>query len=154
MRDDEPSNLRLNGRTLTVREKREYEARNAERFRDNFADIVKHRKAPGGHEPYWGAGHDSLSGGIPVSQAREHAEWIRSAGLTGIQVNDTKDGMATVSGSSPSNWKKYLEARGMVSTSKNGVGILNEKPAKKKPKVDERTKKKILDRYRARQGVA
>jgi beta-galactosidase/beta-glucuronidase len=139
---------------LTVGEKREYDARNAERYEINIEQMLEQHRAPGGHEPYWGAGHESLSAGIPASQAREHYEWCRSQGLTGIQINDERDGMATVSGSSPGNWKKYLDAKGMVATGKTGAGVEIKPPSRRKKKANLALKKKILERYQARQGTA
>lgn len=144
----------VNGEKLEGAALDEWRRKNAARNSATLADMLKSRKAPGGHEPYWGAGHESLSAGIPASQAKEHQEWIRQEGITGIQINDERDGMATVSGASPGNWKKYLDAKGMVATGKTGAGVEIKQPIQRKPRVDPKLKKRILDRYRAKQGVA
>ena len=145
----------VNGERLEGSALSKWRQRNAAQNESNLQDMFRARKAPGGHEPYWGAGHESLSAGIPASQAQEHYEWMRKEGIVGVSINDTKDGMATVSGSSPGNWKKYLDAKGMVATGKTGAGVEIKQPGKKKkPKIDEARKKVILDRYKAKQGVA
>ena len=140
--------VRLEGPTLE-----RWRLENAEKDKAKLDDMLRAKKAPGGHEAYWGAGHESLSAGIPASQAQEHYEWCREQGLTGIQINNAQDGMATVSGSSPGNWKQYLDAKGMVATGKTGAGVEIQKPSKRKPKVDPKIKQQILEKYRAKQGA-
>jgi len=75
----------------------------------NMERMLETQTAPGGHEPYWGVGHNSISSGVPSSQAKEHHDWCVSRGLTGIEVQ--KDG--TVNTASPENRRKYLAARGL-----------------------------------------
>ncbi len=144
----------VNGERLEGSALLEWRQRTAAQDESNLQDMLRARKAPGGHAPYWGAGHESLSAGIPVSQAKEHADWIRDQGLSGISVNDTKDGLASVSGASPGNWQKYLEAKGMVATGRTGAGVEIKQTKQKKPKIDERRKKEIVSRFKAKQGVA
>jgi len=143
----------VNGERLEGAALDKWRADRAEKDKATLDDMLKARKAPGGHECYWGSGHESLSAGIPVSQAKEHADWIREQGLSGITVNDTKDGLASVSGASPGNWKKYLDAKGMIATGRTGAGVEIKKPEKKKPRVDPKRKKEILERFRAKQGA-
>jgi len=72
--------------------------------------------APGGHEPYWGVGHESIASGVPSSQAQEHHEWCQSEGLTGVEVQTN----GTVKTSSPENRRKYLAARGLADAGSAG----------------------------------
>lgn len=141
---------RLEGAALVA-----WRQRNAAQNQSRLEDMLAAKKAPGGHECYWGAGHESLSAGIPASQAQEHYEWMQKEGIVGVSINNTKDGMATVSGSSPGNWKAYLEAKGMVATGKTGAGVEIKQPGKrKKARIDAKRKKEILDRYKQKQGAA
>jgi len=78
--------------------------------------IFDTKTAPGGHEPYWGTGHNSISAGVPSGQAQEHHDWCVSQGLTGVEV--LKDG--SVNSASPENHRKYLKARGLADAGSAG----------------------------------
>ena len=81
-------------------------------------EICDSRKPPGGHECYWGTGHESVSGGVPAIQAKEHHEWMQKMGLSGVEV--LADG--TIKTSSPGARAAYLKARGLVDAGTAGSG--------------------------------
>jgi hypothetical protein len=72
--------------------------------------ILETRQFPGGHEPYWGTGHESVSCSVPAGQAKEHHEWCQSQGLVDYSIDANGD----VKHGSPEGRKKYLKARGMA----------------------------------------
>lgn len=90
----------------------------AERHKDSgkLEAIFETHTAPGGHEPYWGTGHDSISASVPSSQAKERHDYLTKAGCTGFEIS--KDGELTTS--SPENHKKVLAAMGMADAGSAG----------------------------------
>lgn len=84
--------------------------------RGNIEQICESQQAPGGHEPYWGTGHESISCSIPQGQAAEHQKWCEGKGLVDFSIE--KDG--TVKHGSPEGRKKYLKARGMADAGSAG----------------------------------
>lgn len=111
----------VNGKEVT---QEAFQARHA--GQGKLKDMLETRTAPGGHEPYWGVGHESMASGVPSSQAQEHHEWCQNEGLTGVEVQ--KDG--TVKTSSPENRRKYLAARGLADAGSAGSDA---RALKKKP---------------------
>lgn len=107
----------INGRVVT---QEEYDAWAAKMVRRHggMDEILRSRKAPGGHQPYWGTGHISEAAGVPAAMAAEHADWIRSQGLPGVEV--LPDG--NIKASSPENYKRYLDARGIGDAGTAGSG--------------------------------
>lgn len=101
----------VNGQEVTPEE-----FRSRHRNQGKLKQMLETRTPPGGHEPYWGVGHESISSGVPSSQAQEHHDWCQSEGLTGVEVQ--KDG--TVKTSSPENRRKYLAARGLADAGSAG----------------------------------
>tara|TARA_R110000824_G_scaffold13979_3_gene60107 strand:- start:7045 stop:7398 length:354 start_codon:yes stop_codon:yes gene_type:complete len=79
-------------------------------------EVIESRTAPGGHEPYWGTGHDSVSCSVPEGQAGEHQKWCEDKGLVDFSI--AKDG--TVSHGSPRGRDTYLAARGMADAGSAG----------------------------------
>lgn len=102
---------KINGEEVTHAE---FLARN--RQQGKLQAVIDTKTAPGGHEPYWGLGHNSIGSGVPSSQAQEHHDWCKSEGLVGIDVQ--KDG--TVTTASPGNRLKYLKARGLADAGSAG----------------------------------
>lgn len=116
--DAEMSHVSVNGKRLTVGELKEWRKRNASKNKARFQAIVETKTAPGGHQPYWGGtGHESLSCAVPAAQAKEHHDWCKTEGLTGVEVKP--DG--TVVTNSPESKDKYLKARGFVDTNTAGA---------------------------------
>lgn len=113
---EEMSNVSVNGVRLTVSELAAWRRKNSHANHARFIRMVESRKAPGGHAPYWGVGHESLSCAVPASQAKEHHDWCRDQGLSGVEVKS--DG--TVVTSSPMNKDKYLQARGLIDANTAG----------------------------------
>lgn len=161
-RDNEPSNVTISGKRLTVRELREWREKNAPKHRANFRLIAETRTPPGGHQPYWGTGHISESAGVPSSMAAEHAQWVQKQGIAGVEVRP--DG--TVATSSPGAREQYLKARGLQDFGSAGSGTggqltLNEehrrRTAKPKPTDPEKfteAAKKIAADPEVRAAVA
>ncbi len=85
---------------------------------DGIKNIIADRKTPGGHETYWGTGHESLSSGVMPHQASEHAAWCRDKGLVGVEIR--RDGAAEFN--SPGSKTKYLNARGLVDVTSERSG--------------------------------
>jgi hypothetical protein len=96
---------RVNGQEVTPEE-----FRNRHQGSGHIAGILATRTAPGGHEPYWGGGHESISAGVPSSQAQERHDFLKSQGMTGYEI--LKDG--TLKTSSPQNHAKCLKALGLA----------------------------------------
>lgn len=114
--DNQPSYMTINGKRLTIGELREWRKKNASTNKARFQSMVASRTPPGGHEKYWGTGHESLSCAVPAAQAKEHHEWCQKEGLAGIEVKP--DG--TVVTNSPQSKDKYLKARGLIDANTAG----------------------------------
>lgn len=117
-KDNEPSHVTVGGKRLTNGELKKWRASRESVHRDRLNGIFESRRAPGGHAPYWGTGHESFSASVPANSAREHAGWIKSQGLSGVEVRP--DGVVVTS--SPRDREKYLKARGLVDASSAGSG--------------------------------
>ena len=90
--------------------------------------ILKSRQAPGGHEPYWGTGHESISAGVPSSQAQERHDFLKSRGMTGYEI--LADG--TLKTGSPQNHRKCLEVLGLADAGSAGSDARALKKTKKR----------------------
>jgi hypothetical protein len=117
-KDNEPSHVIVDGKRLTNAELRKWRESRADLHREKLSGIFESRRAPGGHAPYWGTGHESLSASVPANSAREHADWIKAQGISGVEVRP--DGVVVTS--SPRDREKYLKARGLVDASSAGSG--------------------------------
>lgn len=117
-KDNEPSHVTIDGKRLTNGELRKWRESRESIHREKLKGIFESRRAPGGHAPYWGTGHESLSASVPASSAREHASWVKSQGISGVEVRP--DGVVVTS--SPRDREKYLKARGLVDASSAGSG--------------------------------
>jgi hypothetical protein len=104
---------RKNGQQVT----REQWLGSHRRRKANMAGIIEARRPPGGHEPYWGCGHESMASGVPAEQAKEHHDWCQSQGLVGVEVK--KDGNVVTN--SPGGRQAYLAARGLIDAGTAGA---------------------------------
>ena len=103
-RGDSTIKYTVNGVEVTEAEFRQRHAGNGK-----LALVLETKQCPGGHVPYWGVGHASISSGVMSSQAKEHHDWCQSQGLKGVEVKP--DGSVVTS--SPGNRLQYLAARNM-----------------------------------------
>ena len=82
-----------------------------------MAEVLESRTPPGGHEPYWKAGFESLSSGVPQGQAKERQEQLEKAGITGCRMR--KDGIVEIN--SPGSADKLQKHLGLVSQNTAGT---------------------------------
>lgn len=78
--------------------------------------------------------HESLSAGVPLHQAKEHADWIKENKIVGVEViAKPEEHCAVVRASDRGSFDRYLAARGLVNASSGGAGICRDsvKPMKK-----------------------
>lgn len=67
--------------------------------------------------------HESISAGVPIHQAKEHADWIKSQGIVGVDVEPKPhEHCAVIKFKSSKNREKYLKARNLGDFSSGGSG--------------------------------
>lgn len=128
-------NYEVNGEKLTAEE---YQKRYASRNRLRLKEMLESRTPPGGHEPYWGTGFRSIAAGVHPAKAREHQEWCRREGLTGVEVKP--DG--SIEYNSPGARLSHVHARGMEDIGTAGSG------GSKLSGPREPTKQELREEYR------
>ena len=76
-----------------------------------------------GFTEHWHS-HESLSAGVPLHQAKEHADWIKENKIVGVEViAKPGDHCAVVRASDRGSFDRYLAERGLVNASSGGAGI-------------------------------
>lgn len=103
----------VNGKKLyhDSKEYKEWSAKRAE-MTGGIESILASRKAPGGHEPYWGVGHEGIALAVPKSQIEERNELNRQYGVTGVEHCLDDQGRSVVKYSSPRAKAKYEALHG------------------------------------------
>lgn len=75
-----------------------------------------------GFTEHWHS-HESLSAGVPLHQAKEHADWIKENKIVGVEVvPKPNEHCAVVRASDRGSFDRYLAARGLVNASSGGSG--------------------------------
>jgi len=119
----------VNGRLVSQEEFKAHSKRRV-RLHGGIKGMLTDGKAPGGHAPYWGTGHNSFGAGVPPHQAGEYQQWLKEQGLSGVTVN----GDGSVDVASPENWRKLLAARNLAEQTPYGTGKKRTEPNTDPPK--------------------
>ena len=152
--------LVVNGVKLEGEERERFVKERTNRFLDNMLEILKSRKAPGGHAPYWGRGLESIASAMPENMGDEHQAWIDKEGLKGVTLErHSETGVITPVFNSPGAKAAYVAARGMIDVSGCGANIdkastpdkptteeIRKKVAKKR---DHKTHQELSEKWRA-----
>jgi len=115
---------KINNQEVTQEEFEEH-SKSSSKLKDMLS--APRRAAPGGHEKYWGTGHESLAMGVPPVQAKEHHDLCVEAGLVGVEIR--KDGCPEFS--SPGNRAQYMKHFGYADQGQAGGGSVHNSYHKK-----------------------
>lgn len=87
-----------------------------------------------GFTEHWHS-HESLSAGVPIHQAKEHADWIKKNKIVGVEViAKPEEHCAVVRASDRGSFDRYLAERGLVNVSSGGGGSHGSGGGSTKPK--------------------
>jgi len=101
------------------------------RLHGGINTIVGSNRAPGGHEPYWGTGHESFGLGVPPHQSQEYQEYLEKQGFTGFTIT----GEGSLITHSPENKRKIMEHFNLAEQTPYGTGKKKTESTQKPPEA-------------------